>query len=300
MCTGANSLLGTISPHPLSYMMLSTCMLLTMTTRIAGLVMAIMYQYKIISIIYPPQDITDEMSEDGCDWLSVLGEEGLEVYRKNSMVYHQVHGEGKLMYSNKGWKVWETTGDLISMDTFHMQEGNTTYGYYCKDISTIFSYHWLSLLSWIILFILPPLLLSFCLLLFTFRSNCCFIIYSYPMCFLSAIFSYITIGPTHCSFKTPTYFALSVHASCINLLLTMAAVITMLSFISSSINPLPIIILGSLFFSSSFITIIFLLIFSSSSSSSCTCFCPKDKKSARLVWETVDPSKTAVKLKMFV
>lgn len=128
MCTGANSLLGTVSPHPLSYMMMSTCMLLTMATRIAGLVMAIMYQYKIISIIYPPQDITDEMSGDGCDWLSVLGEEGVEVYRKNSMVYQQVDGEGKLMYSNKGWKVWETTGDLISMDTFHMQDGNIPYG----------------------------------------------------------------------------------------------------------------------------------------------------------------------------
>ena len=188
MCTGANSLLGTISPHPLSYMMLSTCMLLTMTTRIAGLVMAIMYQYKIISIIYPPQDITDEMSEDGCDWLSVLGEEGLEVYRKNSMVYHQVHGEGKLMYSNKGWKVWETTGDLISMDTFHMQEGNTTYGYYCKDISTIFSYHWLSLLSWIILFILPPLLLSFA--------------FFYSLLDLIAALSFT---PTPCVFSVPSF-----------------------------------------------------------------------------------------------
>ena len=204
------------------------------------------------------------------------------------------------MYTHKGWKVWETTGDLISMDTFHIQEGNTSYGYYCEDISSVFSYHWLSLVSWVILFILPPLLLSINILFFIFRTRCCIIIYSFPIYLLSSILSYITVGPAHYSIKTPTHFVVSIRASFINLFLTMAAVIILLSFISSSTNIIPVIILGSLFVFSAFITFIYIFIFSTYSSF-CSCgFSEDTEKKKKLVWETVDPSKTAVKLKMLI
>jgi len=300
MFSETHSLLGSTSPHPMSYMMLSTCMLITTATRVAGLVLSMMYQHKILAILYPPRDITEEMSRDACEWLSVLGEEGLDVFKKHSMVYQQVDGEGRLMYTHRGWKVWETSGDLISMDTFHMQEGNLPYGYYCQDIRTIFSYHWLPLASWVILFILPPLLLSLSVLLFTFRSRCCSLIYSFPMYLLSGIISHLTIGPVHCSIKTPAHFFLSTRVSYINLLLTMAAVIILLSFISSPTNTLPIIVLGPLFLLSALLNIIFLLIYSPSSPS-CSCSSPADKASRKmLVWQTSQPSNTAVKMKILI
>ena len=300
MCNEAKSLLGSTSPHPMSYMMLSTCMVVTMATRIAGLVLAIMYEHKMLAIIYPAKDITEEMSRDACKWISVLGEEGLEVYQKNSMVYQQVEGEGKLMYSHKGWKVWETTGDLISMDTLHVQEGNLAYGYYCQDIRTIFSYHWLPLASWVILFILPPLILTITVLLFTFRSRCCTLIHSFPMFLLSSIFSYLSIGPVHCGIRTPTHFTLSTRLSCINLLLTMTAVIILLSFISSSTILLPVLILGPLFLLSALLTTIFLLLYSPSSPS-CSCSSPPHNATRKgLVWQTADPTKTDVKIQIYV
>eukprot|EP00092_Neocalanus_flemingeri_P068090 GFUD01083154.1.p1 GENE.GFUD01083154.1~~GFUD01083154.1.p1 ORF type:complete len:128 (-),score=49.91 GFUD01083154.1:26-409(-) len=123
MCTEAHTLLGSTSPHPMSYVLLSICMMVTMATRISGLVLAIMYQYKMVAILYPARDITEKLYEDACEWVSVLGEKGLEVYKKHSRVYQQVGGEEKLMYTSKGWMVWDTKGDLISMDTPHMQQG---------------------------------------------------------------------------------------------------------------------------------------------------------------------------------
>jgi len=297
MCTEAHTLLGSTSPHPMSYMLLAICMMVTMVTRIAGLVLAIMYQYKMVAILYPARDITEKMYEDACEWLSVLGEEGLEVYQKNSIRYKQVDGEGTLMYSGRKWMVWEKD-DLISMDTLHIQQGNLSYGYYCEDIRTIFSYYWLPLASWIILFILPPLLLSITVLIFTFRTHFFTILTSFPIFLLSSIFSHLSIGPVHCSIRTPTHLALSARISYINLLLTMAAVIILLYLISSSTTILPVIILGPLFLLSSLLTIIFLLIYSPSSS---CCRCSSTHVSRKiLVFETADPTKTAVKLEMLL
>ena len=73
MCTEAHTQLSSTFPHPMSYMLMSICMMVTMVTRISGLVHAIMYHYKMVALLYPARDITDKMSEDACEWLSVLG-----------------------------------------------------------------------------------------------------------------------------------------------------------------------------------------------------------------------------------
>jgi len=300
MCAETKTLLGSTSPHQISYVFLAACILSSLAAKIAGLVLAIIYQHKLIAAVYPAEDISKQLDYEGCDWVTVMGEKAMEVYQRKSLVYEQVDGQGKLMFTMKGWRVWSSSGDLISIDTPHMQWRNKSYDYYCEDLTVKFPFHWLPIITWILFFLLPPFIFSFLALLLTFRLECCKIIRSFPFYIFCSALSYITLGPVKFGVKNPTHFSVSRWFTSINVFFNSAAVVTLLIFITPRSQSLfdaifPSLILLPLFLFSSVLTMFFILIYACPKC--CKCASSNEASSQKLlIWRTTDPTQSDVVL----
>lgn len=98
--------------------------------------------------------------------------------------------------------------------------GYQKYYYYCGDVSAFLNTTWVPVVVWLLVNIVPPVLLSIAVLLFTLRSRCVLTSITNPGMIFSAIFSHFHIGPVIWSKSNPGYLSLSPAISFLNIILT--------------------------------------------------------------------------------
>ena len=98
--------------------------------------------------------------------------------------------------------------------------GYFQYYYYCGDMSGYLNTTWVPVMTWLLVNILPGIILSIIVLMFTLKTRCVLTSCTYPGIIFTGMFSHLHIGPVRWSKSNSGCLSFSPTISFINILLT--------------------------------------------------------------------------------
>jgi hypothetical protein len=164
-------------------------------------------KYEVRGFNFPSEDYSN-YNREGSAYSKDTDQDDLEVPYQEYLVGHTYN--------------WFSYKSKMGMTPLHSydESGYYIYYFYCGDVSQYLNTTWIPVIAWFLVNILPHILLSILILIFTLKEKCPAVSCRNLVFLLSGIFSHIHVGPVSCSNNHSGNLRLSKIFSSLNILLT--------------------------------------------------------------------------------